>query len=256
MNYNNVLDKFITQMNYMHDDNVEGIIFYGSYQTNTNTKYSDIDIMILFSDEAKIKQIKGSMLIDDIEVEYFEKSLSYVYKRAEDDFKNGEDSLLSIIGYGKVLLDRNDKIKELRKYILEKYSNPLPTLSENDSIYCIYSIQKAVDSLIQLYNEEDLYFEAFYYLTLEKIRVFYHRLNGYSNISSSKIYKMYTTENIQKAQHKRIPEKPFIEIYLDAILAKDNNERIKKVKKLYQYSISGFDIDFNNIRIDLNERKY
>ncbi len=52
MNIKYVINEFLKDQGYLNDPNVEGVIFYGSYQTNTNTDSSDIDLMIIYSDES------------------------------------------------------------------------------------------------------------------------------------------------------------------------------------------------------------
>ena len=57
--------------------------------------------MILYNDDSDIDQIKGYKEVDGIQVEYFERTVSKIYERANSDYMKCEDSLLSMIGYGK-----------------------------------------------------------------------------------------------------------------------------------------------------------
>lgn len=257
MNYIEALNKFINDMNYLKNDKVEGIIFYGSYHTKTANEFSDIDLMILYDDDYDKNQIKGYKNVNGIQVEYFERTISKIYERADLDYIKCEDSLLSIIGYGEVIFDRNGKVADLVNYINEKYSNPLPCYTKNEAIYQIAGIYNAILALNELKKQNDPYFENYYFLTVEKIRDFYHKLNGFSNLSQTKVYKLYTNENLQKAQHKKVPEKEFRQLFLNAIeecLTKD--ERIKRITELYKYATRKYDIDFNDLRIDLGEKRY
>ena len=52
-------------------------------------------------------------MVDGIQVEYFERTISKIYERANSDYMKCEDSLLSMIGYGEVIFDRNGKIADL-----------------------------------------------------------------------------------------------------------------------------------------------
>ena len=54
MNYREALNKFIDEMNYLKNEDVEGIVFYGSFHTGTYNEFSDIDLMILFNDDSII----------------------------------------------------------------------------------------------------------------------------------------------------------------------------------------------------------
>ena len=69
MNYREALNKFIDEMNYLKNDEVEGIIFYGSFHTDTYNEFSDIDLMVLFDDDSYANQIKGFKTVNGIQVE-------------------------------------------------------------------------------------------------------------------------------------------------------------------------------------------
>ncbi len=259
MNYRDALNKFIDEMNYLKNEDVEGIIFYGSFHTGTYNEFSDIDLMVLFDDDSDANQIKGFKMVNGIQVEYFERTVSKIYERANSDYMKCEDSLLSMIGYGEVIFDRNGKVKELIDYIKEKYSRPLPGYTRHEAIYQIASIRKAVLATEELRVQNDPYFESFYFLTVERIRDFYHKLKGFSNLSQTKIYKIYTNEQIQKAQHKKIPEREFIELFFKAIEEGTSKEqKVKRINELWDYAMRDYkqNINFNDLRIDLGKKRY
>lgn len=257
MNYREALNKFIDDMNYLKNEEVEGIVFYGSYHTKTNNEFSDIDLMILFNDDSDINQIKGYKTVNGISVEYFERTISKVYERANSDYMKCEDSLLSIIGYGEIIFDRAGKIQELVDYIKEKYSRPLPQYTKHEATYQILGIKKAVDACEELRVQNDPYFENYYFLTVERIRDFYHKLNGFSNLPQTKVCKLYTNEKLRQVQHKTIPEQEFIDIYFRTLeygLTKE--AKIERIKELLNYSIRKYDINFDDVRIDLGKKRY
>ncbi len=257
MNYREALNKFIDEMNYLKNDEVEGIVFYGSFHTGTANEFSDIDLMILFDDDSYANQIKGFKTVNGIQVEYFERTISKIYERANSDYMKCEDSLLSMIGFGEVIFDRNGKVKELIDYVKEKYSRPLPGYTRHEAIYQIASIRKAVLATEELRVQNDPYFENYYFLTVERIRDFYHKLKGFSNLSQTKIYKLYTNEKLRQAQHKKIPEQEFINLFIRAIEeGTSKEEKIERVNQLFDYTIKGFKINYDDLRIDLGRKRY
>ena len=238
MDYRESLNKFIDDMNYLKNDEVEGIVFYGSYHTGTNNEFSDIDLMILFDDDSDINQVKGYKKVKGITVEYFERTISKVYERANSDYMKCEDSLLSIIGYGEIIFDRNGKVQDLVDYVKEKYSRPLPTYTKHEALYQILSVKRAVDACEELRIQNDPYFENYFFITVERIRLFYHRLNGLSNLPQTKVCKLYTNERLREVQHKRIPEQKFIDLYFRAIeYGISKEEKIARINELLNYSI-------------------
>lgn len=257
MNYREALNKFIDEMNYLKNEDVEGIVFYGSFHTGTYSEFSDIDIMVLFNDDSDANQIKGYKTVNGIQVEYFERTVSKIYERANSDYMKCEDSLLSMIGHGEIIFDRRGKVKDLVEYIKQKYSRPLPPYTKHEAVYQILSLKKATLAVEELRVQNDPYFETFYFLTVEKIRDFYHKLNGFSNLPQTKVYKLYVNETLQRAQHKKIPERKFIEIYMRTIEeGTSKEEKVKRVNELFDYATEKYSINFDDVRIDLGRKRY
>ena len=82
----------------------------------------------------------------------------------------------------------------------------------------------------ELRVQNDPYFDNYYFLSVEKIRVFYHRLKGFSNLSQTKVYKLYTNEHLREVQHKKVPEQEFIDLYIS-----DVYENYYKVSCIFSY---------------------
>lgn len=257
MNYRECLNKFINEMGYLKNQDVEGIIFYGSFHTNTYNEFSDIDLMILFNDDSDANQIKGYKTINGIQIEYFERTISKIYERANSDYMKCEDSLVSIVAFGEVVFDRNGKVQDLIEYINEKYSRPLPKYTKHEAIYQILGLKKAVLGVEELRIQNDPYFESYYFLTIERIRDFYHKLEGFSNLPQTKVCKLYNSKKLQEVQHKKIPEKEFLNLYFSSIEEGTNKEeKIIRINKLYDYATRNYNINFDDIRIDLGRKRY
>ena len=58
-------------------------------------------------------------------------------------------------------------------------------------------------------------------------------------------------------QHKKVPEKEFLELYFKAIEeGTSKEEKIIRVNNLYDYSVRNYNIDFDDLRIDLGKKRY
>ena len=116
------------------------------------------------------------------------------------------------------------------------------------------ALHKAMERLNIMKENSNPYFNIFYGITLEKIRDFYHKLNGFSNISTANVCKLYTNKKLQEAQHKSLPEDKFINLYLNCV----NNIDYRNILELYNYSIRDIkdDVDFYNIRLKLGNRQH
>lgn len=76
-------------------------------------------------------------------------------------------------------------------------------------------------------------------------------------MSQTKVYKLYTNEKIQKAQHKKIPEKEFIKLFFRAIEeGTSKEEKVKRINELFNYSVRSYKINYDDLRIDLGKKRY
>lgn len=254
MEIEEIIKEFLNEFGYTTNKNLEGVVLYGSYQTKTNTIDSDVDLIIVYNAEMQMDVIKEYKQYKNYNFENYERTLKNLYERVDKDFINYEDTMLSAIGYGKIIEDRNGKIKELQEYTIEKYKNGLPKLNNQDVIYGAKSIHKSIESLKKMKMNASPYYNTFYAITLDKIRDFYNKKNGFSNMSASKVYKLYTDKIMQTVQHKFMPEKYFIDSYLNCIYTTE----FKEINKLFNYVIRDIkdNIDFYNIRFNIGNRNH
>lgn len=246
---------FINEMNYLDNNHILGIIVYGSYVTGYNHKNSDIDMHII-KDNYDNRIYRGVSNIDGFKIEYFEKPISDVCLSIENDFETNENAYLNIIGHGKILFDRNDDINKLKKYIIEKYSHPLPALSGDDAKEMAVIIDNRMIKLRSMLENKKPEFNYNYYLVVEKIRKFYSRLCGCANIPVDKAFRIYTDKKYRESFCKTIiPDEQFLSMYFNAVTnTGTNEEKMNIVTELYNYSIRNLEINPNNYRILIKSR--
>ena len=252
-----IIQKFITNMKYLENKHVLGIFFYGSFLTGYNNKNSDIDLHVIFDDSDPKHLIRGSQYIEDIRIEYFEKPLNDLYLSIDNDYQNQNNALLSIIGTSKIIFDKTGALKELQEYALNKFSNPLPPLENEDAREYVSILNNRMEKLRKAAEDDSPYFFHLYHLTLEKIRKFYHRLNGLPEVQTSKVFRVYTDENYRKSFYKEnIPELEFVSLYLDAITdtSLGKEEKLDKVNQLFDYSKRNVKLNAEEYRILIKSR--
>ncbi len=253
LDYNKILNKFIQKMDYLNNDNVEGIVLYGSFSTGFNTDKSDLDLHIIYKNCVNFMVIKGSTIIDGMKIDYIEKSLDYIYNSVPKDFKNQDNALLSIIGYGKIIYDRNGEIIKLQEHIKECFSLPFPEISIEKIEERLTVIYDYICQLQEMLENSNPYFNHFYHITIEKIQRLYHQMQGFTKLTSNKVYKLYTdTKGYRNAIHKTIPEKEFVDLYLKAIDEHLNNaEKISIIISIFNYITKTTQLNLTNYRIKL-----
>lgn len=252
-----IILKFISKMQYLENEHVLGCFFYGSFLTGYNQKNSDIDLHIIFDNSDPKHLIRGNHHIDGIRIEYFEKPINDIYLSIENDYQNQNNALLSIIGTSKIIFDKCGELQNLQQYALAKFSNPLPPLETEDAREYVSILSNRMEKLEKAALEDSPYFYHLYHLTLEKIRKFYHRLNGMPEVQTSKVFRVYTDEKYRKSFYKdNIPEDEFVLRYLDAISdnSLDKNEKLEKAQHLFDYAKRNVVLDEDSYRILIKSR--
>lgn len=252
-----IILKFIDKMGYKENEHVLGCFFYGSYLTGYNTKNSDIDLHIIFDNTDPMHLIRGNEYIDGIRIEYFEKPINDLYLSVDNDFNNQNNALLSILGTAKIIFDKMGELYKLQQYTLNKFSKPLPPLGNEDAREYVSILNNRMEKLEKAANDNSPYFYHLYHLTIEKIRKFYHRLNGMPEVQTSKVFGVYTDEKYRKSFYKdNIPEDEFVTMYLDAIrdTGIDMHDKLNKVKNLFNYSKRNVLLDEKSYRILIKSR--
>lgn len=257
INPSDIITKFINKMDYLNNKHVLGCFFYGSFLTGFNNEISDIDLHIILDDSNPDYLVRGNDFIDGVRIEYFEKPISDVYLSVDNDFNNQNNALLSIIGTSKIIFDKNGDLQKLQDYAFKKFSNPLPKLDPEDARECVSILINRMEKLEKAANDDSPYFYHLYHLTIEKIRKFYHRLNGMSEVQTSKVFRIYTDSVYRNAYYKDyIPEEEFITMYLDAIsdVSINKQDKLNKVKNLFNYAKRNVELDSSSYRIRIKSR--
>ena len=91
-----------------------GIIVYGSYVGNRNSILSDLDVMIIKNNYDT--QDCGSLLIDEVRVEYFIQDIKRLYELIKLEIENNDPSHLTKFATCQILYDTDDIIKDFIEY--------------------------------------------------------------------------------------------------------------------------------------------
>jgi len=251
---NEVVMSFVERMNYLQNKNVLGIILYGSSITGYAHAASDIDIHIITTNNIK-DLVRGVVTINNNKFEYFERPLDDVYKEVDLSFKNQKNALLTMIGYGNIIFDRDGETKKLQQYILDKYSNPLPSLEGDDAKEMVAILDNRIIKLQDMFNKNSIEFDSSYFLLIERMRKFYSRRCGCSDIPPEKAVRVYSDDNYREAFCKsKIPDNDFIELYLKALVQDNRIDKLNMAYKMFEYTTNGINLNPNNYRILVKSR--
>ena len=242
-------------MGYLNNNHCLGIIIYGSSLTGFNTDISDIDLHIVFDNEEPNRLIRGNKIIDGTKIEYFEKPIKDIYLEIENGYLNQNNASFAIIGKGVIVFERDNKLNLLQQYAINRFSTPMPCLSEEDAREQVSIIDNRMEKLEKFAIDNDPRFEHLSHLTIDKIRKFYHKNIGISKIPTSKVYRIYTDEGYRNSVYKENPEPEFINMYLNLITTNcvDKLQRLQMIKDFYNYATKNINLG-NDYRILIKSR--
>ena len=239
-----IIYKFLDEQDYLNRKEILGIIFYGSSNYKTDTKDSDIDLLIITNDE---NNYKGVTYVDNKKIEYFEKNVYDLAQKIEELPSNFDRSLESIFTNGKVIYDKHKTIENLKDLVLE--NNEYPRKKKQNKFYStsFSELKKTFFST----DKTSPYFNYIYYNFLEEIRKEYHIQNGYSKLPVNKIKKLYENSDYSEKYYcVKLPDVEFRNLYI-SLLEKykedEFNVLLGKLKRK-QTIKNNFNVRKNNVK--------
>ena len=257
MTVHEIIQEFIKKNKYLQDEHVLGILFYGSYKYGLNNQNSDIDLHIIYDDSNPKHLIRGNTFINGTRIEYFEKTIDEIYNEVEDGYANQDNATESIIGKSEIIYEKDNSMQDLQAHVLDKFKNGLPHLTENEAKEQVSIINNRIEKLKKYAEEDSYFFEHLYHLTIEKIRRFYHNLNGMPRIETYKGFKLYKDKKYQEMfSIHHIPDREFLEMYFELIQShgESNVVMFEKLKRFYDYSRRTVELDEHNYRIPIKSK--
>ena len=165
-------------------------------------------------------------------------------------------SWYSMLGTSKIIEDKNDKLLELKKYTLAIYSKGLPKMDNQDIMEKISIINNRMKRLKKLSLDNSPNFYSLYYITIEKIRRFYHSIHGLPKINTSKIYRVYKCDEYRKSYFPgEFVSDEFKKLYFDLIETEERDKKVlfEKLEKFYDYVKDGRKLD-GEFRLKIKSR--
>lgn len=251
------IQDFLKTNNYLQDEHILGVLFYGSYKHGLNNQNSDIDLHIIYDDSNPEHLIRGNTFVNGIRIEYFEKTISEIYNNVEEGYTTQDNATESIIGKAEIIYEKDNSMQYLQEYVLNRFKNGLPPLTENEAKEQVSIINNRMEKLKKYAEEDNYFFEHLYHLTIEKIRRFYHNLNGMPRIETYKGFKLYRNKQYQDMfSIHNIPDQRFLEMYFELIQSqgKSKNEMFERLKEFYEYAKRTVDLEEHNYRIPIKNK--
>ena len=252
-----IINKFLDEMKYKENKHFIGVYFYGSCLSGFNNVNSDIDLHVVFDNSDKNRIYRGVYYIDGTKIEYFEKPIKDLYLSLDNDIKDRNIAWKNILAESKIVFDTKGKLKKLQDYAKKKYSKGLPKMDMQDIMEQISIINNRMNKLEILSRENGENFYHLYHITIEKIRRFFHSINGYPKINTTKIYKVYKNDEYRKSYYKgEFVNDEFKNMYFNLITDFDTDKKklYNNLKKFYEYVKGDLDLPEGDYKIKIKSR--
>ncbi|MCI8575268.1 MAG: hypothetical protein HFI09_02230 [Bacilli bacterium] len=242
-----IINKFVEQKLEEYP-NLLAVLFYGSSCYHTDKKYSDIDLMLIIENGPSMR---GKKNIGGLTIDYSIKSLASLEKECMASFRNQETFLLSVFQNGEVIYNKDKTIEKFQRYFRFRYRNNLPTYEINRQEKD--GLQKNWQELCKSRNT--ISFWVIYFNLLNRLRIDYQTMKGYSRLPLSKVAKFYQDPNYAEKYYCSIlPEETFRNLFLASIKVLEKEKALKEIQKYAPLFTLEF-LEKTNVSSDFNMRK-
>ncbi len=224
------VDKFLDK--WKERQEFVGAILSGSYAAGCPSPNSDIDVMLVLSEETKWSE-RGNLIIDGFMVEYIANPVSVWLKSFDENVNAGNKIFISMFALGKLLIDKDERVKQIIDKADELMKIPVKKMDSNSLEMAKYHMY---DRLMKLHHLEKDGFPAYasmYYLHLN------HVINTYANYlgvflpASAKIYKFLNNSDFrEKYQLEGFKDEKFVQLVNVCL---ENYIDLSAIDKLTQY---------------------
>ena len=242
-----VLHQFLKK--YKTKPYFEGALLCGSYATNNQNQFSDIDVHILISDTQNWRE-RGVIRKDSFLIEYFINPIKKIRQEFREDYLDGGNASANMFGYGKILFDKNGYVKKLHQEalkFLKKTPKKIPPQKLALDFYGAWDLMDEIKSA----QSEKRSFDLMYYELIKKLLAIHFKLNGIPKMSLSKTEKILANPKFAQKYHaQKIPDQKFTILFLRAL----QNKKTDNIIKLYNFVMKqskGFDIGHFKSRIKI-----
>ena len=238
--YNKIINKFVQKC--QKEENIEGIIIFGSYVNGFFNSTSDLDFLIILNNEAKWYG-RGSTIIDGITIEYFINTLNNFQNAFKRDFNNYNPVNTNMIANSKILFDKNNNVKLLQNEAAKWYKKEYEKKEINELKKLISFAEDLFLELEYSYQNNDDDFAILYFELLNRIVNLYQVYNKYAPIQKEKMNKIINDKKYQKNyKYKGKINKSLQKYFNECINTLNKESMYKNIKTFYEFVMKSIKI--------------
>ena len=168
------VDKFLDK--WKERQEFIGAILSGSYAVGCPSPNSDVDVMLVLSDDTKWNE-RGNVIIDGFMIEYIANPISVWLKLFEDNVNAGNKVFISMFALGKLLIDKDREVTQIIETACELMKVQVKQMDVNSLEMAKYHMYDRLEKLHHLEKDGFPAYASMYYLHLNNM------INTYANYS-------------------------------------------------------------------------
>lgn len=224
---------------------VIGAVATGSYANNTQTKFSDVDVHIIFSNKVNWRE-RGNKIVNGFLIEYFANPLHQHEHYMKRDFVENKYTNARMFAMGNILFDKTGEVRifreKCRQWMQKPFKKPNKVWVEQKK----YQLWDSLDTLHDLFDQNSPVFSHIYGMVLGNAMQIYCIYSQLEPFPPYKWHKLLTSKNYRKIyRFNPLPEK-FKLLLLKSIEAKTPKQQLCAAEELIlfvQQKMGGFEID-------------
>ena len=235
------LHKFLDR--YINEPWFEGALLCGSYASGNQNKFSDIDIVIVASNDIGWHE-KSNCYVDGFLMEY---TVNPVYKLQEymdSGLKSHRLIDQTMFVNGTILYDVHGVMKKLRQRCIRDLNKKIKPFSRYSNNFKKYHLWDKYDELQSL-KSGGYHTDLVYWTLVDMLIDAYYDFRCLPHVSHSKIEKILTDKSFAKKYNiQQMPPKKFVDLLMACFNAKAC-DKMSAVDNLYRFVMKaggGFDI--------------
>lgn len=234
-----LIQRFKDENKIMENDQVVGMIAYGSRINNYDTLKSDMDIMLITNG---ISSYVARQLLEGVRFDINIVPLNLIGYLIEYDRDHNDRYYTSVFNTGSVEKNINGIIDYLKDEINSSYVGGLDKrkIKHDSKIELGRFYWNFMD-----YKGESAYEDYFYYNLLELIRQNYNYVHNCSRLNFTKVFDLFINSQKMRVYYQlKLPKQDFMDAYLVALNTKDKKKRKEMLDVLLGFiNVNALDLD-------------
>lgn len=223
---------------------IVGAIVAGSRTTSYFSKYSDIDVNIITTKNARRE--RGSRIVDGFMIEYFVNPPDKIRAYFRYGFSDNNLIIARIFAMGRIIFDNGD-VKKLKKAALNLMKRKFKKMPSRDKKASKYTALLNLDDLKGLYEKKSGNFDYFYFFCLERIINNYTKFMRCENPFPSKLLGFLENRKFRNEyMMEEFPDREFKKLLREALVTKSRKDKMRIMERITSHvtgKMGGIDID-------------